>query len=62
MSTKVRNIAGYVPFEWKGARNALCVHQLRVVSQKRILARKGRVSVRRLAAVKNTVAQFFSLN
>jgi mRNA interferase MazF len=62
MSTKVHDIAGYIPFDWKDQRYALCVHQIRVISQKRILARKGRVSIRRLTIVKDKVAQFFSLH
>lgn len=60
MSTKVENVAGYIPFEWKGSVTALCVHQIRIVSQKRVLARKGRVSQDRLAAIKKEVSKFFS--
>jgi len=38
MSTKVKEIAGYVPFEWKGKITALCIHQMRIISQKRVLS------------------------
>ncbi len=61
MSTKVKDVAGYVPFTWKGRTTALCIHQLRVVSQKRILSRKGRISHNRLQVVKEEVKKFFSL-
>lgn len=60
MSTKVKNVAGYTPFEWKGLVTALCIHQIRIVSQKRVLARKGRISQERLVAIKKEVSKFFS--
>src|SRR3989344_1982341 len=61
MSTKIKNIAGYIPFEWKGVMSALCIHQTKIVSQKRILSRKGRVSNQRLKNIKSEVANFFAL-
>jgi len=61
MSTKIKNIAGYIPFDWKGSVTALCVHQIRIVSQKRVLVRKGKVSQKRLISIKNEVSKFFSL-
>lgn len=60
MSTKIREITGYIPFEWKGTRTALCVHQVRIISQKRVLSRKGRISFKRLRAIKKEIAKFFS--
>ena len=62
MSTNVKNIAGYIPFEWKGATVALCVHQTRIVSQKRILSRKGRVAGSRLEHAKQEITNFFHLS
>lgn len=61
MSTKVKNVAGYFPFEWKGSTTALCIHQMRIVSQKRILSRKGRISDARIDAIKKEVSKFFSM-
>src|ERR1700679_1101588 len=34
MTTKVRDIPGYIPFVWRDKTNALCLHQMRVISQK----------------------------
>jgi len=62
MSTKVKDVVGYIPFVWKGRTTALCVHQIRIVSQKRILARKGRISVGKLRQVKKQVSEFFFLS
>jgi len=61
LSTKVKDIAGYMPFEWKNKTTALCIHQIRIVSQKRVLSRKGRISSNRLLAVKEEIKRFFSL-
>ena len=61
MSTKMKNVAGYIPFEWKGIISALCVHQIKIVSQKRILSRKGKISNQRLENIKSEVTKFFSL-
>ena len=61
MSTKVKNIAGYIPFEWKNVVSALCLHQIKIVSQKRILSRKGKISDQRLENIKSEIAKFFAL-
>lgn len=61
MSTKVKEVAGYLPFRWKDESKSLCVHQMKVISQKRILVRSGRISAKRLYEIKKQVRQFFSL-
>lgn len=61
LSTKVKNVAGYISFEWKGKITALCIHQSKVVSQKRILHRLGRISNNRLRKSKDEIKKFFDL-
>jgi mRNA interferase MazF len=61
LSTKKKETTGYISFEWKGNTNSLCVHQIRIISQKRILARRGRVSEKRLIKIKKKIKDFFSL-
>lgn len=61
MSTKVKEMAGYIPFKWKNESRSLCVHQVRVISQKRVLARSGRISENRLHEIKKHICDFFSL-
>lgn len=61
MSTKMKDIAGYIPFEWKGVTSALCIHQIKIVSQKRILSRRGKVSNQRLKNIKLQISRFFAL-
>lgn len=62
LSKKVKDVAGYIPFEWKGSTVSLCVHQIRIISQKRVLSRKGRLSPKRLKAIKKEVLKFFALS
>ena len=59
-STKVKDVAGYVPFEFNGTITALCIHQMRVLSQRRLLTRTGQISQKRLAAVKSIIWKFYS--
>ncbi|MEK7501642.1 MAG: type II toxin-antitoxin system PemK/MazF family toxin [Patescibacteria group bacterium] len=61
LSTKVKEITGYVPFEFQGRIVSLCIHQSRTISQKRILARKGKISEKRLDEVKKEIKKFFAL-
>ena len=61
LSTKIKDVAGYIPFEFQGKRISICVHQMRIISQRRILARKGRISDKRLEQVKADIKKFFTL-
>ena len=61
LSTKLKEVAGYIPFEFQGKQISLCVHQMRIISQRRVLARKGRISEKRLRQVKSEIRKFFSL-
>lgn len=60
LTTKLKNIPGYFTFSLKDGAVSLCIHQIRILSQKRIFGRKGRISERRLFEVKNTVKDFFA--
>src|SRR5438045_3599473 len=55
LSTSMKQVAGYIPFEFQNKQISLCVHQARVISQIRVLARKGRISDNRLNDVKKSV-------
>jgi len=61
MSTKMKDVAGYVPFRFQLKEVALCIHQTKVVSQKRIFGRLGKISDKNLQVCKDQVKQFFSL-
>ncbi|MFA6601586.1 MAG: type II toxin-antitoxin system PemK/MazF family toxin [Candidatus Paceibacterota bacterium] len=61
LSSKVKKLAGYMPFEFQGKTISLCIHQSRTISQKRILSRKGRISEKKLTEIKNQLRMFFAL-
>ena len=61
ISTKVKRFAGYIPFHFQETTMPLCIHQMRVISQRRILARMGKISDNRLVLVKEQIRKFFSL-
>ncbi|MBX7227561.1 MAG: type II toxin-antitoxin system PemK/MazF family toxin [Chitinophagales bacterium] len=61
LSTKLKDVAGYSPFTWKGTTTALCIHQTRVISQKRILHRIGKISNNALMKYKQHIKGFFAL-
>jgi len=61
LSTKVKEMAGYIPFEFQGKTVSLCIHQSKTISQKRILSRKGRISDKKLSEIKERLKKFFAL-
>lgn len=61
LSTRIKDVAGYLPFEFQERQISLCVHQMRIISQRRVLARKGRISDKRLRQVKSEIKKFFTL-
>lgn len=61
MSTKVKEIPGYLPVTFQDRQVALCILQTRVISQKRILRRIGKLSERKVWEYKRVIKSFFSL-
>jgi mRNA interferase MazF len=61
LSTKLKKLPGYLPFMFKGQEVSMCFHQLRVVSQKRIYSRMGKVSESKLDEYKAVLKYFFAL-
>lgn len=61
LTSKIKSIPGYLEFTWKSSINSLCLHQIKVISQKRILSRKGRISEERLKTIKRKLVKFYDL-
>jgi mRNA interferase MazF len=61
LSTKLKETAGYESFVWRSREVSLCVHQMKVISQKRLLRRQGKISSKRLNDVRAKILKFFSL-
>ncbi len=60
MTTKVKKVAGYLPFTFQDKEYALCVHQIKIISSKRLLKRKGKITSNRLRSIKQEVQRFYS--
>jgi len=61
MSTKLTEVPGYLPFFFKETWVSLCFNQVRVISQKRIYSRMGKVSIGKLQAYKIVLKRFGAL-
>lgn len=61
LTTSNKNIPGYLPFEWKGRKDNLCLHQMKIVSTKRLLNRVAKISDTKLKAVKEAIKKFYNL-
>lgn len=62
ITSKHKDIPGRYQFEWKDNENSLCVNQLKVISTKRILDRKGKISENKLKDVKDKIKKFYRLD
>ncbi len=61
LSTKIKSMAGYLNLKLNDKEMSLCINQMKVVSQKRILHRLGHISEAKLDSVKDEVKLFFNL-
>ena len=61
LSTKVKTLPGYDLFLWKGRKLSICIHQTRVISQKRLLRRFGRIRDSKLREIRKRIGDYFSL-
>jgi mRNA-degrading endonuclease toxin of MazEF toxin-antitoxin module len=63
MSTKIKkDTAGYMEIEFQEEKVSLCIHQTKVVSQKRILKRIGKITGNDLRLYKQAIKKFFELD
>ena len=61
ITTKIKTVPGYYEFKFHDKNHCLCLNQIRVISSKRLLKRKGRITKNRLFEIKNLMADFYSL-
>jgi len=61
LSSQNKDHPGYISFDYKDKIDYLCVHQIRIISQKRIFSRILKISNLRLKGVKKSVKDFFWL-
>ena len=55
LSTKLKNVAGYVPLTLKCKQISFHIHSDEMTSQSKVLPRKGKISDKRLKEVKTEI-------
>lgn len=60
LTSKSKNTPGYVRFEWLDHKDCICIHQMRIVSTKRLLMRLAKVSDAKLEMLKKEIKNFYS--
>lgn len=60
VSTKIKDSVGYLKINFKGKEQSICLHQMKIVSQKRIFERQGKISEEKLKEIKEKIKVFYS--
>jgi mRNA interferase MazF len=61
LSTKIKNIPGYVGFTFNGAEYSACVMQTKTISQKRIFEREGKMNDNNLKLIITSFKNFYRI-
>lgn len=61
MSTKVKNIPGYLKINFQNRDVSICLHQMKIVSHKRVLKRVAKIPKDKFLYVKNELKKFYNL-
>ena len=59
LSTKIKDADGYFPVDFQGTKISVCIHQMKVISMKRILDRKGKMPDSTISCIKDQIKKFF---
>lgn len=59
LTSKNKSIPGYIPFKWLDKTDSLCIHQIRIISTKRLLKRLAKISDGKLKEVKDNIKEFY---
>lgn len=65
LTSKNKELPGYLNFAWgenNEHKDSMCLHQIRIISTKRILKRIGKISDNKLISVKHKIKQFHELS
>ena len=60
ITSKNKKLPGYIQLDWSGHGDSLCIHQIRIVSTKRILKRLAKISDSKLKEIKNSIKVFYN--
>lgn len=61
LTTKDKKVPGYYSFNFQGKIMTLCINHIKIISSKRLLRRKGKISKYKLAEIKKWVKDFYLL-
>jgi mRNA interferase MazF len=60
LTSKRKTIPGYLDFDWQENKDSLCLHQMRIISTKRLLKRLIKISDSKLNTVKQEIKKFYN--
>jgi mRNA interferase MazF len=58
LSTKIKTIPGYIAFDFQGKTLSVCANQIKMISQKRIYERQGKMSNNKFLALREEIFKF----
>lgn len=58
LSTKIKNIPGYLAFDFQERKVSVCANHIRIISQKRIFERQGRISDAKFLKLREQIFDF----
>lgn len=61
LSTKLKDVSGYMAMDINKERVSICIHQIRVISKKRIYGRISKISKNKLDLVKDKIKVYYRL-
>ena len=61
LTSKNKETPGYLKIEWSNHTDSLCLHQVRIISTKRLLDRIAKISDKKFESIKEAIKKFYSL-
>jgi len=58
LSTKLKDIPGYIPINFQGKMVAVCANHIKMLSQKRIYERQGKLSDKKFIELRKSIFEF----
>jgi mRNA interferase MazF len=61
LSTKLKTIPGYFEIEFKGQQISVCANHVRIISQKRLYDREGKLSDKKFSDIQERIFNFLKM-
>lgn len=59
LTTKDKTVPGYFSFDFQDKKHTLCINQIKIISSKRLLKRKGKIPKDKLIEIKHWIRDFY---